>query len=1176
MSNHLILLLTCLFFCNSIAAQTTSTPSIWSEKQAKSISPAGKRLINPDVFKTLELDETAMHSLLASAPKEGVKNTATSQTILPIPLSDGTVEEFRIVEYNMMEAGLQTQYPAFKTYYGRGVKDPLKRVRLSWTQAGFRAMISTAQGMSFIDPFSQNDTKHYLSYFKKDYPQPTEIFQCGTEHEEIKLVDEYGTLEKSGDCTFRSYRTAVAVTGEYSNFFGVSSSAGEATILSEVMTSINRINDVYEVDFSVRLILTANTTQVFYYNGSTDPYTNSEGSTMLAENTATLNSVLTSSTFDIGHVYSTGGGGVATLRSPCTVNKARGVTGRFAPTNDPFWIDFVAHELGHQFGGNHTQNNSCQRSSQSYEPGSASTIMGYAGICSPNVQNNSDAYFHSANIEEVGLFVTGVTGSGNTCATVIANPNTAPTVNAGSDYTIPASTPFVLTATGSDTENDPMTYCWEQFDNSVATMPPVSTNTVGPTFRSLFATTSDQRYFPKLATVIANGTDMWEVLPSVTRTMNFRVLVRDNSANTASCTDEDDMIVSVAGAAGPFLVTAPTNANLAWIEGETKTVTWDVAGTTGNGINCANVDILLSTDSGLTYLTTLASNVTNNGSASIIVPLGATMTARVMVKCSDNIFYDISNNDFEIEAESASFTMEIVPPNLSVCSGQDASYTVNTNALAGFSGNVVLSASNVPAGANLTFGSNSISAGSSTSITVGNTASISPGTYTIDIMGSSTSLTRNASITLVVNEIPTAVSLSAPIDGTIDESTSLTLAWAAISEVTSYQIQVSLDSGFGNIVSDQTSLTNATIPTNLVPNTIYYWRARAFAPCEGSWSSVGNFTTENCISTIQNTPEILSSVGTPTTTSTYNVSQTGTVSSLTVSNITGTHTWISDLTMTLISPDGTISVELLSGLCGNNNDFNIGFDDVATTALANINCTPSMGAGGTFIPANPLSAFNGTNVNGNWTLQIDDGANNDGGQLDSWSLNICLESPAEPLSVEWLSFSATAQKSDIRLDWATAEEINNAGFEIERRAENDSEFTYIGKVDATTIANDVNHYSFIDTDVKMGIVYYYRIRQYDLDAYSSLSEIESAKIENRDGNFSVYPNPVRETIFGLVNVENATETQARLFDVQGKLLKEITFEGNEFNMSVSDLPSGFYFLEMQAGSVHQVEKVIVD
>jgi len=1171
MSNRLILLLISLFFSKLLSAQNVTSQTLWSEKQEKSISPAGKRLINPNVFKTLELDENAMQALLASSPKESVKNTATSETILPILLSDGTVEEFRIVEYDMMEAALQAQYPEFKTYYGRGVKDPLKRVRLSWTEAGFRAKVSTPQGTAFIDPFSQNDTKHYVSYFKKDYPQPEEAFHCGTEGEEIKFKEE-DLLEKAGDCTFRSYRTAVAVTGEYSNFFGVTTSAGEGTILSEVMTSINRVNDVYEVDLSVRLILTANTTQVFYYDGTTDPYTNNNGSTMLNENRDNLSATIGNSTFDVGHVYSTGGGGIAQLFSPCTSNKARGVTGQGTPTNDPFWIDYVAHEIGHQFGGNHTQNNTCQRSSKSYEPGSASTIMGYAGICDPNIQNNSDAYFHSANIEEMGVFIT---GSGNGCATTITNPNTAPTVNAGNDYTIPASTPFVLTATGMDGDSDPLTYCWEQFDNTPATMPPVSTNTDGPTFRTLFATPSNQRYFPKLATVIANATDIWEVLPSVTRTMNFRVLVRDNSINAAGCTDEDDMVVSVAGAAGPFLVTAPTNTGVIWLEGESKTITWDVAGTTGNGINCANVDILLSTDGGLTYPTTLAANVTNNGSASIIVPSGTTTTARVKVMCSDNIFYDISNNNFEIQAGGESFTMEIVPPNVSLCQGQNASYTVNTNAVGGFTGDVTFSASNVPSGANLVFGSNPITAGSSTSITISNTVALMAGSYTIDITGNGIPATRNSSIILVVDEIPAAISLSSPADAATDISTSPNLNWAVASGVDTYQIQVALDSGFGTIVSDQTSTTNSLTTTGLDPNTNYFWRVKGLSPCEGAWSTTRDFTTENCLSTLQDSPETLSASGTPTTISTFPVTQSGTVQNLTISNISGIHTWMSDLTMTLIAPDGLTSVELFSGLCSNDDDFNIGFDDDAATSVTSASCNP-LGGGGVFIPTNPLSTFDGVSANGNWTLRIDDGANQDGGQLNSWSLKICLEAAQEPLPVEWLSFSANAQKNDILLNWATAEEMNNAGFEIERRAENETEFTYIGKVDAVNISSAINDYSFIDADVKLGITYYYRVRQYDLDGYSYLSQIESASLKDTEGNFSIYPNPVRETIFGLVNVESVTETQARLYDVQGKLIKQISFEGKEFNLSVSDLPSGFYFLEIQTGTINQIEKVVVE
>ena len=229
-------------------------------------------------------------------------------------------------------------------------------------------------------------------------------------------------------------------------------------------TSMARVNGLFERDVCLTMELVPNNDQLIFFNGNTDPFTNNSGGTMLSENINTCNSIIGSANYDIGHVFSTGGGGVAYLGSPCGGSKAGGVTGGGSPVNDPFDVDYVAHEMGHQYGGNHTQNNSCNRaSSAAYEPGSATTIMGYAGICAPNLQSNSDDHFHNHSINEMVAFT--VNGNGNTCASISATGNGVPTVSAGADgLTIPSSTPFELTETGSDPDGDAVTYNWEQYD----------------------------------------------------------------------------------------------------------------------------------------------------------------------------------------------------------------------------------------------------------------------------------------------------------------------------------------------------------------------------------------------------------------------------------------------------------------------------------------------------------------------------------------------------------------------------------------------------------------------------------------------------------------------------------------------------------------------------------------
>jgi len=395
--------------------------------------------------------------------------------------------------------------------------------------------------------------------------------------------------------------------------------------------------------------LVANTINVVY--AGADPYTNSDGFAMLTENQTNLTTVIGSANYDIGHVFSTGGGGVASLGSVCVAgSKGQGVTGSPSPTGDAFWIDYVAHEMGHQYGGNHTFNSSTsscgggnRNASTAYEIGSGSTIQAYAGICgADNLQANSDAYFVHISLEEIVARFSTTT----TCATLSATGNSVPTVSAGSDFTIPRFTPFTLTASGSDGNGDTLTYCWEERDLGASTTLAAADNGTSPIFRSRPPTTSNQRHFPRLSTIIAGTTDNAEKYPAVARTMTARVYVRDNRAGGGGINSDDAIITINAANATPFAVTAPNTA-VTW-NTSPQTVTWNVVGTNGAPVNAANVNILLSTDGGNTFPTTLLANTPNDGTQSVSLPGVVSSTCRVKVEAVGNIFWDMSDTNFTI------------------------------------------------------------------------------------------------------------------------------------------------------------------------------------------------------------------------------------------------------------------------------------------------------------------------------------------------------------------------------------------------------------------------------------------------------------------------------------------------------------------------------------------------
>ncbi len=652
----LVLPLILVSFNQNILAQGSA---LWRSTPLTSMAQE-RRMINPDKALGFRLDTMAMRDRLGHVDRGTVLDLASATAVITLPLPNGDLGLFRYLETPLMQGRMAERYAYIRTYSGVAIDDPLVRLKFDLTPAGFHGMITGLPGGdAFIDPVAMGNGVDHQVYWKRDLRPGSGRSPITCTYDEVNDVPHamaqtaqwiaQAGAARAGDCQFRTYRLALACTGEYANFFGATGT-NKAPAIAAMATTLNRVNGVYEREAALTMVLVANNDQLVFTNTTTDGYSNNSGGTMLGQNQTKCDAVIGYSNYDIGHVFSTGGGGVAYLNSPCTGNKAGGVTGQSAPVGDPFDIDYVAHEMGHQYGGNHTQNNSCNRAGQAaVEVGSGITIMGYAGVCSPNVEAHSIDMFGGYSLEEIHANITGGNSSG--CPQTVPLVNMSPTVSAGGDRTIPRNTPFVLTAIGADVDTDnSLTYSWEQMDYQPSTQPPEASSDDGPNFRPWLPTPSPQRWFPNLET-LASGTPPspnWEVLADVPRTYSFRVTVRDNAAG-GGCNDQDNMTVTVSGSSGPFLVTQPNTA-LTWPAMSSQAVTWNPAGTTGSPVNCANVDILLSADGGLTYPYTLASATPNDGTAAVDLPNLATTTARVMVRANGNIFFDISDQDFTITA----------------------------------------------------------------------------------------------------------------------------------------------------------------------------------------------------------------------------------------------------------------------------------------------------------------------------------------------------------------------------------------------------------------------------------------------------------------------------------------------------------------------------------------------
>lgn len=682
-SKHFIT--TILTLLLSISAYASVSPDgIWSDLSNRNIVPKAYD------YRSISARSEELVNQLKSAPLEGYGETGL-EFFLPLP--NGEFERVSVFESPIMTPELAAKLPELKTYKVFGLDNPQISGRLDASPQGFHGFLNTEHGAIYIEPESSYQpnasSESYRSFNKSNFPAAEHAHKCtvvGHDHNSAnplqslsKRLSDSSAMRSAGS-TIRTYRLALAATAEYT----AAVSAGTPTTAkgqTAIVTAINRINEIYEKEVSIKFQLIDNSNIVFT-DASADGYTNDNGFTLLSENQTKLDAVLGSAAYDIGHVFSTGGGGVASLASVCdTPRKARGVTGLPNPVGDPFVVDYVAHEMGHQFGAPHTFNaggnssGSCDDSNRqdhinsdgeaflaasAYEPGSGSTIMAYAGICDPqNIQTRSDPYFHARSLEQIREFVENEVPysdtQGGSCGINAPTGNTPPSAEAGDNYTIPANTPFALTGSGNDIDAADvasLNYTWEQFDLGSKTVNPTEMHTdsdTRPIIRSRQGTGSPTRYIPALDAILENNLTKHtgERLPTTDRDMKFRLTVRSGTTGF----NQDDMTITVDKDSGPLIVNKP-NAGSVFTGTQRINVAWDVANTQNAPVSCSHMNIQLSTDGGQSFSTTLIESTANDGAETMELPNISTNQGRIKVQCVDNIFFNVSPGDFTIETTS--------------------------------------------------------------------------------------------------------------------------------------------------------------------------------------------------------------------------------------------------------------------------------------------------------------------------------------------------------------------------------------------------------------------------------------------------------------------------------------------------------------------------------------------
>ena len=698
MKKPVLLLLIVLSFGAAVAQKT----SVWHEvSRSQTAKLARVRTdMNEDGEKYFSLDANKFKLSLVNAKDRFNKQ---SDVVVEFPNMDGSIEKFKVWENSNMTPEFQAQFPQIRAYVGKSLIDG-STINFSVSPQGVQTILYRPDGdVEFIEAYDKEATAYVL--FDSKSRGAKHNFTCSTVDTPLNIsnLENKNNTDKSSLTTFKTMKLALSCTAEYSNYFGATSSANVALVLAAMNATITRVNSVMEKDLAVHLNMIDNT-NVIFYNASTDPYdaaTAGAGGTWNAQLMNTLHAASYNASgtgdaaFDIGHLFgATGGGGNAgCIGCVCSNDMTTDSTGspqnykgsgftspgidattntQGPPSGDTFDIDYVVHEMGHQLGANHSFTFSSEGTVAQTEPGSGSTIMGYAGITSYDVQNHSDAIYSYKNINQIQTNL-----NTKTCPVSVTMTDNVPVVNAGADYTIPQGTAFMLTGTASDPDaNDVLTYLWEQNDvgsssaSANASSEVKSTKTTGPTFRTFKPSTNKFRYFPEMSKILAGtisrttaSLTYWETVSTVARALNFTFTARDNAVGGGK-TATDAAVITVSTAAGPFTVTSQATSGISYAGLSTQTVTWNVASTTAAPFNAATVDILLSTNVSTanegngntssspnpTTWTTIASAVPNNGSYVVTLPnvTATTSTCRFMVKAVGNVFLAVNSTNFTI------------------------------------------------------------------------------------------------------------------------------------------------------------------------------------------------------------------------------------------------------------------------------------------------------------------------------------------------------------------------------------------------------------------------------------------------------------------------------------------------------------------------------------------------
>jgi len=1189
-----------------LSAAVFGQSALWTPLSQDKISQIeGERIYTPVEAKAYSLDFKTLKSSLKECPLEG----APVGKVVALPLADGRLIDFELFDSPVMQAGLAAKYPDIKTYFGRAIGDSDINGRFSMSEFGFHGYIFGLGSPVVIDPVFQGNNQIYHSFFRKDLhdrdnPESAFICDVATEHQGV-VIDDTKSINpeiilaspEAAEVKLRTYRLVVATTGEYSYKFGNT----KASVLAEVTNVVNRINSIVTRDFALKYELIDNTDTMFYFDAASDPYSNGNTQAMIMENPIALNTKLPFNHYDIGHVLGTNAGGLAQIASVCGGGKGRGVTSAGGINGDEFYVDYVAHEMGHQMGSNHTFNNCSgfaagnENPGTAYEPGSGSTIMSYSGICGVNnILFDSDPYYHVSSLMEISNHM--IQSGGNSCATKTNTDNHYPVSNTTLEdgFFIPIKTAFLLNGEGTDEDGDDMTYCWEQFDLGPLSLLG-SPQGDAPLFRALPPTDKTYRFFPKLSTIFSGSFDNKEVLPTYSRNLTFQFVVRDNHEGGGAAA-WDKVAFKATENAGPFVVTLPGLNDKVWEVGEYAKVSWLVANTDKAPVNCHAVNIRLIHGYDYENSILLAENIGNTGEAYVVVPDMVANNYRVIVEAADNVFLDASGASHEIKQPVApKLSVGLTQTGMRVCVPTTEQIVLNTVGIGGYAGVANLTIiGDLPAGANVYFESASINAGESTNLILDFENVVDYQSVDLEIVAKGVGVDSSVmNLHLdVVDFSFSNLALISPANGAMGVGGFPVLDWTAIGNVDYYDVQIASSPAFdaGSIHMEKMGTPGSTFLVNdeLAVASVYYWRVRGHNECGvGPWTVPASFSTVNvtCASTVASDVPLTISANTPgTKTSILNIAASGTVSDLNIKNLKGQHDFLGDLTIKVIAPSGETAV-LMTKKCANTSTaFDLSFDDEA------VNLNPCI-LNGKVKPEQPFSVFQGVGTAGNWTLSVTDDTPGSGGKINAWGIELCADVTFNaPILVknEALDVDNGVNKV-IPNNLLLAEDVDNGPAELIFTIVTTPKHGLL-KVNGSDLSIGS---TFSQADVSAGLLRYFNF------GGSSLSDDFNFAVSDGNGgfipvtqfnivvgpvgtelvarqDFHVYPNPVKDWVNIDFDQKLSGIVDIQLLDIAGRLVKQIIRKDiRSIQVSTTGVQSGTYFVRISNEGNTAVAKIVV-